>query len=284
MHAWADDPPVIGRTVCKRKDCGKVYMMPRRSTTPIALAPTQKVATPKHDGAASAAPAQTVGSPEQAPLAQDKFARFARRIEGVPGPGLDKQAANDNGRGVAVDKATLGKLVEVIGPLAPQLIVAVEATIVRWAGRVPEVPEKEWTDKLRECTDLLIKQNLPDVEIGPWTGLGIYGGMTFLSMYMGAQKLPPKAAPGVVPRTTTPAPATLTARTAATHGAARDSTFPPTTTPAPASLTNESTEGSGNATSAPNGFAEDAPETDFAGNATFAGSHGETQTTAAPIV
>jgi len=175
--------------VCKRRGCGKVFGVNRGTKTAAApkalplVAPAQPriAAAPAAQGAAGAAAAAL----------SDKFARFA-----APPPvpiDLDAAPANDNGAPdkVKADKATLGKLVEVVGPLAPQLLVGLSATIVRWAGRVPEVPDAEIVAKLQECTDIILRQKLPDMEIGPWSGIAIYGGMTFLSMYMGAEKLPP---------------------------------------------------------------------------------------------
>jgi hypothetical protein len=157
---------------------------------PVALKtpPVAPKAAPSRP-AIAAAPDALSATPAAPP---DKFARFAA-VAAVPAP------ANDNADGleappetVTSDKATLGKLVEIVGPLAPQLLVGFSATIVRWAGRVPEVPDQEIVSKLQECTDIILRQKLPNMEIGPWSGLAIYGSMTFLSMYMGAQKLPPK--------------------------------------------------------------------------------------------
>lgn len=229
------------------------------------------------NAAPKAVPAQAAiaGAPDRLDAtlpSPSKFARFA--APPAVAVALDKPPANDNGAAdkLKADRATLGKLVDVIGPLAPQLLVGLSATVVRWAGRVPEIPDADIVAKLQECTDLLIKQKLPDMEIGPWAGLGIYGGMTFLSMYMGAEKLPPKkpklelvppsASP---PRTTTVAPAPV-----ATPEVAAVS-VPPAATIPPATLVNP-LAASGSVATVESGFADGLPEMGDVGSATENGN------------
>ena len=247
-HAWTDDPPKPGVTRCKRKGCGKIYMMPRRqapTAAPIAAPAAAPIAAP------AAAPSTTKPDPAPAETAPpDKFARFRAQATTVAAT-TEAKPAQSEAEHIQEESVSLGDLVDIIGPAVPYAIAGLSAKLIEWGGRVPEAPNADILERLGKCSDIILRRKLPKMEIGPWGGLGLYSVGTYLTMRWGAKK------------------ADTTATDAATPDRAADSRQPTTplagTTETPNTTTTE--EGLGNATIAATGKPDEGERTTSAGSA-----------------
>ena len=240
-HAWSEDPPIPGRSVCKRRGCGKKYIgrgkrpAPKVHTQPKKATPPPIADQERTAGEAQAAPephaagfdllAERWGRTDELELSPTEQEAMNETFEPEPEPEPKPKAEPED---TNLDKTTIGEACKVVAPVATQLMVGLTAGLVRWLGRDPNEPDPANLEQLQKCWELLIRAKFPDIKISPFGGVCLFGGLNAAGMWMGAKKIPkanppklrsvplgPPEAPSPQPPIPTAAP---TANTPATAG------------------------------------------------------------------
>jgi hypothetical protein len=275
-HQW-DNGSQPG-SVCTRPGCGARFGEGRRKNLPNEGKKGGSDVTssmePPVGEAASAGGYRTKSAPTESSETAGAATKISGRdkLKALWGAGAPA-AANDNAGNVVEIKPaeptlkapgkTFGKLLEKLSPLAPQIVIAAEASVIRWMGRSPLRPDEEFVEGMREATDYLLHDVLPDLELGPWGSLAFHAGGAFLWMYWGAPKLDDKQLPASPPTTT------ATSACAPTPATVDDGSSPLSPSPSSVAANDNSIESEpGNATNAPDGPSENDAETAYASTAT----------------
>jgi hypothetical protein len=242
-----------------------------------AAAPQQFITPSTASGGAALAtedaPGKTgSGAPTSAaPL--DRFAALRDRWAPPPPPPADPTP-----RGEPEDKGeSIGNVVGEFGPLIPEIIVGFQAGIIRALGREPNRPDPRWVGKMEKCCKLLLAKRFAKVELSPGWGLIVLSGVTGISMWLGAKKLPPAkpalASLPTAPRVAAPPRPAPALRIVPDAAPVSSPSIRPTGTDGPTSAARPP---DGSADGAQPGPLEPDPAPDYVGVATDYGKNSET--------